>query len=164
MKLFHISEEPGIARFEPRVIGDGAPRVWAIEQRTRCNYLLPRDCPRVCFRPAADEGGDISLLEGAPVVVAIEAVWRERVETTALYRYDMPAGSFALEDQVAGYWTSPSAVVPWAVETLTDLPARIAEAGAKLIALPSLWALHDRVKASGLDFSMIRMRNAAARP
>lgn len=163
MKLFHISEEPGIARFEPRVIANGAPRVWAIEQRTLCNYLLPRDCPRVCFRPAADSGGDISLLDGAPVIVAIEAGWRKRVETTTLYRYDMPPEGFALEDRIAGYWTSASAVVPRAVEMLTDLPARIAEAGARLIALPSLWALRDRVKASGLDFSMIRMRNAMPR-
>ena len=163
MKLFHISEEAGIARFEPRVIADGAPRVWAIEQRTLCNYLLPRDCPRVCFRLAADGGGELALLGGAEIVVAIETGWRERVETTALYRYAMPAESFALEDQIAGYWTSPSAVEPDRVEMLTDLPTRIAEAGARLLVLPSLWALHDRVKASGLDFSMIRMRNAVAR-
>jgi hypothetical protein len=45
---------------------------------------------------------------------------------------------------------------------LEGLPAASAAAGATLVALESLWAFHDAVKASGLTFSMIRMRNAAA--
>jgi hypothetical protein len=43
---------------------------------------------------------------------------------------------------------------------LEGLPAAIAAAGATLVALESLWAFHDAVKASGLTFSTIRMRNA----
>jgi hypothetical protein len=161
VRLFHVSEEPDIARFEPRPAADGVLKIWAIEERTFCNYLLPRDCPRVCFR--ATPGVDASLLEGAEAIVAIEAGWLARVQTTALHRYEMPADDFALEDRIAGYWTSISVVTPLSVTALTDLPTRIAEAGARLVVLPTLWPLHDRVKTSGLDFSMIRMRNAAPR-
>jgi hypothetical protein len=45
----------------------------------------------------------------------------------------------------------------------TDLTAEIVAAGARLVVLPSLWDLSDRVRVSGLDFSLIRMRNAGAR-
>lgn len=165
MKLFHVSETPGIAVFEPRVAADGVARVWAIEQRTLSNYLLPRDCPRVCFRPndraTADE---LALLEGAEAIIAIEAGWLERVQAATIHVYDMPSDGFALEDQTAGYWTSRQAITPSGNTPVSALPERIAETGARLVVLPTLWPLHDRVRASGLAFSLIRMRNAAPRP
>jgi hypothetical protein len=161
MRLFHVSDDPAIVRFEPRPARDGALKVWAIEERMACNYLLPRDCPRVCFR--ATGGVESHLLEGADAVVAIEAAWLERVRTAVLFRYELPTAGFALEDLTAGYWTSAEAVTPLRVDRITDPPERIAEAGARLVVLPSLWPLHDEVMASGLDFSMIRMRNAAPR-
>jgi len=161
VRLFHLSEDGNIARFEPRAIGDGPAKVWAIEQRTICNYLLPRDCPRVCFRRT--EGLESDLLGGAQAVVAIETGWLERVRDTALYCYEMPVAGFALEDRVAGYWTSVESVQPLEVTLLVDLPVRIAQAGAELRVVDTLWPLHDSVVASGLDFSMIRMRNAGPR-
>lgn len=161
MRLFHISDDPAIVRFEPRPARDGALKVWAIEERMVCNYLLPRDCPRVCFRATASV--ESHLLEGADAIVAIETEWLERVRTAVLYRYELPTASFALEDATAGYWTSANAVTPLRVDRIADAPERIAEAGARMMVLHSLWALHDEVIASGLDFSMIRMRNAAPR-
>ena len=164
MKLFHVSDRPGIERFEPRPAKDGWPRVWAIEERTLANYLLPRECPRVCAR--AREGGgasDLDLLDGARAIIAIEAAWLDRVETAELFVYDLPPASFLLEDRTAGYWTSPVPVVPIASRSITDLPRRISEQGSRLLVLPSLWRLHDRIAASSLEFSMIRMRNAAPR-
>ena len=51
--LFHISEESDIARFEPRASGYPIPPghlvVWAIDESRLCNYLLPRECPRVTY-------------------------------------------------------------------------------------------------------------------
>jgi hypothetical protein len=105
----------------------------------------------------------VALLDGASAIVAIEAVWMKRVQAAVLHLYEMPPGSFAPEDRIAGYWTSAEAAVPLGSETITDLPRRVAEHGARLIALPSLWPLHDRIASSSLDFSMIRMRNAAPR-
>ena len=54
--LFHVSEEAGIRRFEPRPGADGQPRVWAITDARLHNYLLPRDCPRVTFYALATCG------------------------------------------------------------------------------------------------------------
>jgi hypothetical protein len=46
--LFHVSEDAGIIRFEPRPSEyTDDPVVWAIDDERLRNYLLPRDCPRV---------------------------------------------------------------------------------------------------------------------
>jgi len=57
--LFHISNEPGIRVFEPRLCknpltGKEEDFVWAIDRAHVQNYLLPRDCPRVTFRAKSD--------------------------------------------------------------------------------------------------------------
>lgn len=164
MKLFHVSETQGIARFEPRPAADGTLKVWAIEERTLSNYLLPRDCPRVCFRRGeATDPAELDLLDGAEAIIAIEAAWLERVEAAELQLYDVPSDTFSLEDDNAGYWTSREAVVPTACVAVADLPARIGEHGARLIVRDALWPLFDAVRDSALAFSMIRMRNAQPR-
>lgn len=96
----------------------------------------------------------------------------ERIRAATLYRYEMPPAPFRLIDEGAGYWVSDESVTPLGVTRidpafrrgrLEGLPAAIAATGATLVALESLWGFHDVVKASGLTFSMIRMRNAAER-
>ena len=164
MKLFHVSETPGLMRFEPRPAADGTHKVWAIEARTLSNYLLPRDCPRVCLRPGkATDPAELAMLDGAEAIIAIESAWLDRVEATTAFVYDMPQAGFTLEDDTAGYWTSRNSVTPVACEAVGSLVDRIAETGARLLVVDSLWPLHDRVRCSSLAFSMIRMRNAAPR-
>ncbi len=48
--LFHYSEDPAIARFEPHVPASNPsspPYVWAVEARYAPLYWFPRACPRV---------------------------------------------------------------------------------------------------------------------
>ncbi|HWV19541.1 MAG TPA: hypothetical protein VN036_00790 [Devosia sp.] len=166
MKLFHLSDNPGIVRFEPRPSAYTAePVVWAISDQRIANYLLPRDCPRVCFRAGAESSDeDVARLLGSEsAVIAIEEAWLEPLRAAKLYRYLMPGDGFVLQDEGAGYWVSHGATEPLAMEALDDLPDAIAAEGVTLKVLPSLWDLHDAVKASSLKFSMIRMRNAGAR-
>ena len=164
--LSHLSDRADIARFEPRpsdYTSDGV--VWAIAQSHLANYLLPRDCPRVAFRAAPDSTPhDLEAFLGADrVVIAIEAAWLAEVSTATLHCYAMPDQTFTLHDAAAGYWVSPAPVVPLAMSVISNLPATVTASGATLRVLPSLWPLHDAVKASSLTFSMIRMRNAAPR-
>jgi len=162
--LYHVSDSPGIARFEPRVIGDGPPLVWAIDADHLCNYLLPRECPRVCFRAGpSSTAEDVALLDGARIVIAIEAAWDDQVRTSSVAVYEMPAKGFTLTDATAGYWTSAHAVTPVGARMVGNLPEELATRGVQLLLLASLWDLADRVKSSNLDFSLIRMRNAAPR-
>ena len=166
MTLFHLSDDPGIARFEPRPSAyTEEPVVWAIAPERIANYLTPRDCPRVCFRagPETSAADAARFLGGDEAVVAIEAGWLERLNSGRLHRYEMPRDGFVLRDEGAGYWVAHQPVTPLGVETLDDLKGAIAGEGVTLRVLPSLWDLHDAIKASSLTFSMIRMRNAVGR-
>jgi hypothetical protein len=82
--LYHVSEDPAIARFDPRPANPraGPPQgnfVWALDDAQLHTYLLPRDCPRVVFFPTADSRPeDLARFMGAttaPRVLAIESAW-----------------------------------------------------------------------------------------
>ena len=165
MRLFHLSDDPDVTVFHPRPSDytEGAV-VWAIEDARLVNYLLPRDCPRVCFRAGPQSAAsEVSRFLGDDaVVITIEAAWLERLQAARLNCYAMPGETFRLHDAGAGYWVSEQPVKPDGVERLDDLPFALAERGATLRVLPSLWELHDAVRTSSLVYSMIRMRNAAA--
>ena len=166
MSLYHLSDDPGIARFDPRPSAYTAqPVVWAIAPERVVNYLTPRDCPRVCFRSGPESSAaDVErYLGGDTAVVAIESAWLERLRTGKLHRYVLPHDGFTLADESAGYWVSHGPVTPLGVDVLDDLPAAIANEGAALRVVPSLWDLHDAVRTSSLVYSMIRMRNAVGR-
>ena len=164
--LFHVSEEPGIGRFEPRLSEYASgPVVWAIEGARLCNYLLPRDCPRVTYYAGPQTvAADVErFLGSSPVVIAIENSWFERIRSCRLYCYQMPPATFECLDECAGYFISRVAVVPSRVKCIDDPMAELLRRGVELRFLPDLWFLRDAVVASSLQFSLIRMRNAAPR-
>lgn len=172
MHLYHFSENGTITRFEPRPApspssGQTGEMVWAVEAELEQNYLLPRDCPRVCFsRSATSTPGDVERLLGptsARFIVAIESRWLPIVRTTRLYRYELPPDTFAPVDEGAAYYISRHAVEPLAVTVIHDLLAALMALDVELRVTPSLWPLCDAVVASSLRFSCIRMRNAAPR-
>lgn len=172
MRLFHFSEDPGIARFVPRPVAVpserppgrewlNGPLVWAIEDDWQAMYLFPRDCPRILLRARPDSTPadcERYLPGGARWAVHVEAAWLERLRGAAIHRYELPPQTFeSLHD--AGMWVSRDAVEPLGVETLTDLPAALVAEGAALIAMDSLTPLRD-VWSTSLHASGIRLRNA----
>ena len=165
-EIYHISETAGIDRFEPRVPDSGGtPVVWGIDDEHLHNYLLPRECPRVTFYAKEDSSSDDTerFLGSSGAVVAVESGWLDRIRSTTLYRYRLPADTFECIDAGAGYYTSERAIVPVAVEMIDDLLAELVKRDVEVRFLPDLWRLHDAVAASTLQFSMIRMRNATPR-
>jgi hypothetical protein len=164
--LFHISEEPGIERFEPRTSEyTGEPVVWAIEADRLCNYLVPRECPRVTYYAGREtNAADVErFLVSGPAVVAVESGWLERLRSCRLYSYNLPPETFECLDECAGYFVSRVPVVPVRVEVFDDPIAELLKRGVELRFLPSLWPLRDAVVASSLQYSLIRMRNALPR-
>jgi hypothetical protein len=153
--LWHVSEDATIARFEPR-----GGRVWAIDTRHLPLYWFPRDCPRATFW-AVDETADDDVdrfLGGDRTrrVHVLEPDWLDRMRE-ALYLYRLPDATFEPEDR---YWISSSAVEPLERDELSDLLGLHAAAGIELRIAPKLLELWERVTASTLDFSGIRLRNA----
>lgn len=169
-RLFHVSENAGIARFEPRpppapdagVTGDA---VWAVAESHLVNYLVPRDCPRITFRagPSTTQADKARFLLGAACVVAIEAAWLGRLRGARLHLYEMPPEPFTEALPEAGYWISREPVAPIAREVVDDAMAALVGRGAELRLLQDFWPLRDAVAVSSLEFSIIRQRNAAPR-
>jgi Family of unknown function (DUF6886) len=164
--LFHISEEAGIGRFDPRPSEYTAdPVVWAIDDERLRNYLLPRDCPRITYyaslqTTAADKE---RLLGSASAVVAIEEGWLERVRRCRLYCHHLPPAIFECIDECAGYFVSRTPVMAERVEIIDDPVAELRRRHVEIRVIPNLWPLRDAVVASSLQFSIIRMRNALPR-
>jgi len=170
MDLFHVSEESEIERFEPRPppspdSGISYPAVFAIGDNLLHNYLLPRDCPRVTFYagPETSEADRQRFHFSAQHVVAVESSWLARIRATMLYCYRLPLDTFTCIDEVASYYASRSAVIPLSVWQVDDVLKALLDRDVELRFVKSLWPLHDAVAASSLQFSMIRMRNAAPR-
>lgn len=166
-RLFHVSDRPGIIRFEPRPPNPQSldyPVVWAIAEQLLHNYLLPRDCPRVTFyaRPDSDPT-DVARLMGrttARYVVAIESRWLRAVRSATLYLYELPRDNFECIDEGAGYYVSSATVEPLSVCRVDDLLGELVGRDVELRITLSLRPLRDAVLNSTLQFSFIRMRNA----
>lgn len=154
--LWHVSEDATIERFEPR-----AGRVWAIDTRHLPLYWFPRDCPRATFWAVDDTtDDDVDRFLGgdrARRVHVIEPGWLERARSAVLHAYELPSATFEPEDR---YWISSVAVEPTRRVELDDLLGLHAAAEIELRIAPKLIELWDRVVASTLDFSGIRLRNA----
>jgi hypothetical protein len=168
--VWHFSEDPDIVEFSPRTGAPGAPDqalVWAMDAEHAAAYWFPRQCPRVTFWPGTQPPTPVgeALLGGATGrrVHAIEWAWLDRVRSTALYQYVLDGADFEPWPPASGHRVARRTVRPLRVEPVGDLLERHAAAGIELRLLPELWALVDAVVAAGLEFSVIRARNAAPR-
>jgi hypothetical protein len=165
--LFHMSEDPGIKRFEPRPPDSGGdPVVWAIDADHLRNYLVPRDCPRVTYFAGSETtvADKERFLSGSSAVVAIERDWYDRVRSCRLYCYHLPHETFECVDETAGYFVSRVSVAPIGMDAVTDPVQELLKGGVELRIIENLWPLRDAVVDSSLQFSIIRMRNALPRP
>ena len=152
--LWHVSENPEIARFEPHV--------WAVDTRHLPLYWFPRNCPRGTFwaDPETTPEDAQRLLGGSSRVHVIEEVWLDRMRTATVVAYRLPEEPFEPHPEVGGYWVSRSAVEPVAIEPVDDLVGRHERAAIELRVLPNIWPLWNDVAASTLEFSGMRLRNA----
>jgi hypothetical protein len=169
LRLFHVSEEANIDKFEPRqppttATGIRQPVVWAIDEDHLVNYLLPRDCPRVTFYPLPQSTTEDIIrfvgASGASKIVCIEAAWLQRASEQPLWLYELPVTPFEQRDGGAGYYISAAAVIPLRSTKIERPLQELAARGAELRILPSLLPTRDAVIRSTLQFSCIRMRNA----
>ena len=136
--------------------------VWAVDEPHLANYLLPRDCPRVTFNASAattDADRRRFNIGQTGRVVIIERSWVDVVTRCVLWVYELPATTFTLWDECAGYWISRQSIQPARVAKVANLLDAMSRHGAEVRVVDRLWDIHDAVAASTLEFSIIRMRN-----
>jgi hypothetical protein len=164
-ELWHVSEHATIASFSPHVSATASsqePRVWAVDTRHLPLYWFPRECPRGTFWAGSSTlPADLAVLAGAARVHAVEAGWLDRMRSASLFAYRLPGDTFDPDAEVGGYWLGREEVVPLEVVELGDLLGLHVRAGIELRLVASLWPLWERVVASTLEFSGIRLHNAA---
>jgi len=167
--LFHVSEQSGMTRFEPRpppreVPGLDYPVVWAVDESHLCNYLLPRDCPRVTYRAGPNSTqADVSRFTGGDPtihIIAVETLWLPAIRAAQLSLYRFDSSGFEIQDPAAGYYVCRKTVATIEEVIVTDLIKAIGSRGVEFRTLDSIWELRERVIGSTLEYSIIRMRNA----
>jgi hypothetical protein len=174
-EVLHFSEDPTIELFVPHVSATAAEPeayVWALDGLQAPSYWFPRQCPRA-MAWVSDNTSEVDRerIIGAGCgerVHAIEYAWWDRMRTTRLYAYRLPAAPFR---SFAAPGSAPHAQV--AIEPVTplgppepvgDLIECHAAAGIQLRLLDNLWPFWEQVIASTVAFSGIRLRNAKPRP
>lgn len=165
--LWHASDDPDIELFRPH----RAPTaqfddevVWAVDDAHLPAHWFPRDCPRATFWIGANtSASDVAWMNGATRVQAIEWAWWERVRSARIFLYRMPVETFTVHALEAGYYVSRETIRPVDCIVIDDVIRKHAEAGIELRVVNALWPLWDRVIASTLEFSGIRLRNADER-
>ena len=165
--MWHVSEDDSISVFRPHRSATAASDeelVWAVDTRHLPFFWFPRDCPRGTFwADSATTPADAErFLHGTALRVhAIEGAWLDRFRRARVFAYRMPGSTFEPHATVGGYWISHVAVEPLELVELGDLALRHVEAAIELRVVPNLWPLWNRVIASTLQFSGMRLRNAA---
>ncbi|HEX8496271.1 MAG TPA: hypothetical protein VF661_03675 [Actinomycetales bacterium] len=165
-RLFHVSDAGPLSTMAPRpsppgTQHEGRPLVWAVDDEHLAHYLLPRDCPRVCW--LVPDVGPSLLASPARRVVAVEHAWAPRVADATVWVHELPRDGFTLLDAVAGYWVGERPVEVVTARRVTDCPAALAARGVELRPARTLWPYVDAAVAADAAFSAIRMRHAAPR-
>jgi hypothetical protein len=169
MRLFHVSENGNISFFQPKASPSFIPNlrgdvVFGISESLLHNYLVPRDCPRVTYyvgpRTTQQDIDHFLGESSADHVMALESRWIETIQKTTLYCYELPASTFTVLDECAGYFVSYDTVYPISVTRIDDAIQALSVRNVELRFMPSLERLANAVKSSTLNFSLIRMRNA----
>jgi len=165
--LWHFSEDPGLRVFRPHVAATAVEEdawVWAVDTRHAPFYWFPRDCPRGCVWAGPDTTGeDRERFFGHTAATRLHVIgssWLGAVQRTRVYAYRLPPETF-VPHSVGGYWVSTATVEALERVEVDDLLARHAEAGIELRITPDVWAFWNVVVASTIEFSGIRLRNAA---
>ncbi len=97
MRLFHVSEEPDIECFEPRLpshrdLDLSIGLVWAISEDKLSNFLTPRNCLRVGYhvnaRTSDADRQRFFTAQTAEHALVIEQKWLHTLQNTILYIYE----------------------------------------------------------------------------
>lgn len=168
LRLFHISEENNIEPFLPRISKkqwNYEKYVWAINEEKLHNYLLPRECPRICInlekikKPV--DWLTVFSLEKQKAVIFIPNNWVAKAQNRTLLRYEFDKNNFSLIDEIAGYYVSRSIEHPIHKVELKNCEQELVNSKIKLIPLDkiNMIEIKEKVLNELESFSIIKWSN-----
>ncbi|WP_168121493.1 DUF6886 family protein [Paenibacillus sp. HB172176] len=168
MRLYHFSEEDNITIFHPRVKENRKnmpPVVWAIDEEHQFTFYLPRNCPRIVYRRSQSVlEEDASRFFGpttSEIVLTIENRWLSRILQYPLFRYELPASTFTLFDETAGYYISEQEVTPLQKSIIENGLEQLAAMNIDIRFTPDLHPLREKLLQSSItDFGIHRFEFA----
>jgi hypothetical protein len=165
--MYHVSESK-IEIFYPRKSPLDAPVqgdfVWAIGEKLVHNYILPRDCPRVCYYPKTFmqllHYSSLFTLDKKPFVVAVPKYMYATIAKTKLYIHQFAPFNFKLIDEIANYYISSHAETCINIFEINNILAYFEHNPyVELKFINDLEELKNEVVQSDLNFSIIRWKN-----
>lgn len=169
MRLFHVSEQPDIIEFEPRIpdrndLDKSIGLVWAIDDFHLPNFLTPRNCPRIAYhigqKTTEQDKSDFFSSPSASYGLLLEHKWFDKMQSATLYLYEFDPADFTLQDAVAGYYVAAKKQIPLAKYMLSDLFSELIKRNVEIRIVDNLWHFADKVKKSSLNWSLCRMAYA----
>jgi len=170
MTLLHVSEDPHIEKFIPRIptrrkeMDQTTALVWALTEPSLPNWLTPRDCPRVGYRATGETTPeDLARFfsSASRHCVAIEQSWHVRMMEATLYVYKLDSANF---HPGGGFYVSEQIETPLSVTKYDDLYAELFRRNVEVRILDNLWQLGEAVRKSSLTWSLCKMANAKPKP
>lgn len=168
MRLFHVSEEPDIQVFYPRLptrtdLNQNVGLVWAIDEKRLPNFLTPRECPRVTYYTCeqTSDSDKIKFFSSKNIshAIVIENSWFHIMKNTTLYLYEFNPNDFVLQDAVAGYYVATKTQYPIRKYVLTDLFEELFKRNVEVRITDNLSEIAEQVKSSTLKWSLCKMQN-----
>jgi hypothetical protein len=165
--MYHVSENK-IEVFYPRKSPLDAPIhgdfVWAIGEKLLHNYVLPRDCPRVCYYPKTFSQmlsySCMFNLDKKPFVVAVPQYMFDTILNTKLYIHQFAPFNFKLIDEIANYYVSAQIETCINIFEINNILAYFDHNPfVELKFIKDLEELKNVVIKSDLNFSIIRWKN-----
>jgi len=169
MRLFHVSEDPNISLFVPRVptrtdLDPSVPLVWAISEERLSNFLTPRDCPRVGYHVTPEtvmaDRQRFFTAPGHEHALVIEDSWFSVMRSAMLWLYEFDPSGFELQDAAAGYYVAKSPQAPIGKYCIDDVFDELFRRDVEVRIVNNLRAVAEDVQQSTLDWSLCRMQNA----
>ena len=106
MCLYHVSEEPNIQVFKPRLperkdLDQNIGLVWALDEARLPNFFTPRDCPRVAYH-VNSQTTDVDKQRFftshlTSYAIVIESKLFRIMNNTTLYLYEFDPQDFVLQ-------------------------------------------------------------------
>ena len=167
MRIFHVSADSCLSVVTPRLQADFdafTPGVFAVDEEHLFAFLVPADCPRVCYTHEAQTSeADRMRFFSSPShtkAMVIEDGWFSLIRDAELWLYECDPSAFTPIGSAQGVYRSDEAVTPIAKYQVGDCFSELFMRDVELRVVNNLRAIAEDVERSTLGRLALCINNA----